>query len=52
MERRINVVQYRISSTKQHRHLFGFEALIMVLKGGRCLFQIKATYFYQVLRLN
>ena len=47
MERRVNVVGYRISSTKRLRRLFDFKALIKVLK-RRCLFKRKTTYLYQV----
>ena len=44
METRINTVGYRISSIKRPRRLFDFEALIKVLKRGRCLFQRQTTY--------
>ena len=51
METRMNVVKYRISSTKQPRCIFDFEAVIKVLKRGICLFYRKVTYLYQDLRL-
>ena len=51
METRMNVVGYCISSTKQARRIFDFEAVIKVLKRSRSLFHRKATYLYQDLRL-
>ena len=52
METRVNVIGYRISSTKRPRRLFNFKALIKVLKRRRCLFNRKTTYLYQVLTIS
>ena len=52
METRVNLIGYRISSTKRPRHLFDFKALIKVLKRRRCLFKRKTTYLYQVLKIS
>ena len=56
METRVNVVGYHIPFTKRiylpYFRLIDFKALIKVLKGRRCLFTRKKTYFFQVLTIS
>ena len=52
VETRLNVIGYRISSTKRPQRLFDLKALIKVLKRRRCLFKRKTTYLYQVLTIS